>query len=79
MGVQARSVHKRIAVDKQGWAIIILECQRGHAVNKQGWALVLGKNLWTMHHEELLGRVLIATSRARLGQGCGLVSWWVWP
>jgi hypothetical protein len=48
MGVQARSVHKRIAVYKQGWAIIILKCQRGHdnvhkriAVYKQGWAIVL--------------------------------------
>jgi hypothetical protein len=40
MGVHARSVHKRIAVYKQGWAIIILKCQRGHAVYKQGWALV---------------------------------------
>jgi hypothetical protein len=47
MGVQARSVHKRIAVYKQGWAIIILKCQRGHdnvhkriAIYKQGWTLV---------------------------------------
>jgi len=47
MGVQTRSVHNRIAVHKQGWAIIILKCRRGHdnvhkriAVYKQGWALV---------------------------------------
>jgi hypothetical protein len=44
--VQTRDVHKRIVVCKQGWAIIILKCQRGHdnvhkhiAVYKQGWAL----------------------------------------
>jgi hypothetical protein len=50
MGVQAHSVHKRIAVYKQGWAIIILKCQRGHdnvhkriAVYKQGWAIIILK------------------------------------
>jgi hypothetical protein len=39
--MHARNVHKRIAVYKQRWAIIILKCQRGHAVYKQGWAFVL--------------------------------------
>jgi hypothetical protein len=36
MGVQARSVHKRDAVYKQGWA-------KRDAVFKQGWALVLNR------------------------------------
>jgi hypothetical protein len=57
MGVQVRSVHKRIAVYKQGWAIIILKCQRGHAVYKQGWALVPVREL-----TEVLLRPQVANS-----------------